>query len=108
MPRTRTQTFGPGSLEGVTLKTWTRRSESDGSKMIKGKIEGVYTVYCGEGWEHDVEIDIDVSGWTSEEHEDAQMVVDAHEGHNAFFFVAQEIDFFLYDWIDPCLLEDEL
>lgn len=105
MPHVRARTFGPGSIESIELRTWVSRQE-EGATQLKGKIEGTYTVYCGMGWEHDVDIDIDLGGWNVES--DTESLFDAHNGHNAYFFIAQEIDYFLDDWSDPCELEDEL
>ncbi len=105
MPHVNAMTFGPGSLENIELRTWVSRREGGATRM-KGKIEGTYTVYCGMGWEHDVDIDIDLGAWSNES--DSESLFDAHEGHNAFFFIAQEIEYDLEDWVDPCELEDEL
>lgn len=107
MPNVHTRTFGPGSLESITLKTWVSKREG-GRIRMKGRIEGTYTIYCGMGWTHEVEIDAEVSGWDTESDDVGTALRDADQGDNAFFFVSEQIGYELDDWFDPCELEDEL
>ena len=108
MPNVHTKTFGPGSLESITLKTWVA-NRGDRVRM-KGRIEGTYTIYCGMGWTHEVEIDTEVSGWDTESDDVGMALRDADRGDVdvSFFFVTEQIGYELDDWFDPCELEDEL
>lgn len=107
MPHTRKHTFGPGSLESMVLTTWVEKKTEDNVKY-KARFKGRYTVYCGNGWEHDVEIDETESGWLHEMGSIGRDIMNAHENGVALDFVGNLIDYALEDWFDPCDLEDEL
>lgn len=51
LPKRRRFTFGPGSLERMSLSAWVDRS---GQGRLQ--VQGQYTVYCGQGGEHVVSI----------------------------------------------------
>lgn len=78
-------TFGPGSLESVTLY---RRTVRDGAWEYR--IRGSFTVYCGNGWDHTA--DVTSSDWYS-------VTADPFDTYN----VAHElVNLALEDWSDPC------
>lgn len=88
-PPTRTYRGGPGSLEMVTITTWTNRH---GIGWIR--VYGEYDVYCGNGAEH--RVDLDVREWAAD-HVGADIDDAAHA------VIARALD---NDWFDPC--EDAL
>lgn len=89
--RTRTAdavTFGPGSLESITLYRRVRRA---GYVRRQVRVEGTTRVYCGAGGEHAVE----VSGpWTDP--------VDLDGAVDEAALAAQLVEWRLESWVDPC------
>ena len=101
--------FGPGSLESIAVRTWTvPRTER---KRLKARVEGVYTVYCGAGWQHNVAIRQEFTGWVNEKpfHEDVRALFDAHGGDEvaAATLAERAIEYQLEDWFDPCDAGDD-
>jgi len=107
MPHTTVQKFGPGSMESLTLTTWVSKREGDNLRY-KARLEGTYTVYCGNGWEHDVQIKEETSGWLHEMDQTGATIAKIEATGEAHEFVGEMINWALEDWFDPCDLEDEL
>jgi hypothetical protein len=87
-PPTKGYGFGPGSLEAITLTTWTNKHG-----IGKVRIAGWFMAYCGHGGEHPVRIDErgfagDFEGW--------------HTWQVALELCAVGLD----GWVDPCWDED--
>jgi len=107
MPHVEVNKFGPGRYESLVLKTWI--SKHDGSnKRITGRLEGTYTVYCGEGNEHDFEVKEDIVYWASETGPDTDALL-LFEIHNLLTTVdapyelaGRIVNYALEDWSDPC------
>lgn len=107
MSRVRCFRFGPGSLESIALRMWAvPRSHESQTRSVRARAIGSYTVYCGSGWEHLVDIyeqhtfdmerpadDLErqlVSAWTE------------HDTAAADAAAAELVDWALEDWSDPC------
>ena len=106
MPNVKTYNFGPGSLEGMTLSTWVSKREGD-LKRVSARLTGTYTVYCGMGWDHQIEIAEKTSGWNTEQHAEAVMIVALHSGSDKETELKHEVaellvDYALEDFEDPC------
>jgi hypothetical protein len=86
-PPRRSYRCGPGSLEMITVSTWTRRN------IGWVRVHGHYDVYCGNGNEHRVAID--EKAWAID-FVPYDLDTTAHE------MIALALD----DWSDPC--EDAL
>jgi hypothetical protein len=105
--RVRDFTFGLGSLESVTLRTWRTQKFGDENIQVHGRLTGTWTVYCGMGNDHTVEIDERVDGWLSERTRDSDVrhLVAAHVDSDedaAETLAHQLIEYGLEDWFDPC------
>ncbi len=102
--------FGPGALESVALMIWEIPEEQRRSRQsIVARAAGTYSVLCGGGWEHRVEIDaftgLDpaetagplgqalAAAWTKRDRAAAEEA--------ARLFVDQAFD----EWVDPCTLD---
>jgi len=111
---TRVFKFGPGSLEGVTLRVWAHRRDAD---HLFGRLEGWYTVYCGAGNDHQVAINEVHDGWKSrggaKYNLDGELpgLLAADDWLGSAFqgiqgaadnLAAQLIEWALEDWVDPC------
>lgn len=84
-PKRRRFTFGPGSLEAMALSAWTTKHG-----VGKLRIQGQFTVYCGNGGEHVVSI-------RDERH------ADTFDGCSPEGAAASMISDWLDDeWSDPC------
>lgn len=81
-------TFGPGSLESVTLVSWVAHH----TRWVRAK--GTYTVYCGSGNSHIVEVDerCPLSDCDSTDTADV-----------AYWLINSA----LQDWFDPCDTDEE-
>lgn len=106
MPRTKTHTFGPGSLESLFLKTHTMKSEPGFGKQVSARLSGTYRVFCGMGSEHTVEVDERVTIWDTE-HRDglAEQVAKAHAESDDVAIAEvtwRLLDWTLSVWSDPC------
>lgn len=105
MPHVEEHTFGPGSLESLVLKTWV--SKVNGSEtQITARLEGTYTVYCGEGWTHEVRVKESESGWNSESFEESTRLFQLHnfmdEVDTKYEIANDLVNYALEDWSDPC------
>lgn len=89
--RTRTKdftVFGPGSMESITLYRRTRNL-----RQPQVRVEGSFTVYCGMGNTHTVEI----SGpWDFHNSNDDWWNIDLENE------ARQLVEYELEDWFDPC------
>ena len=93
-------TFGPGSLESLHLKLW---REND-AEQVTARLTGGYRVYCGNGNEHTVEIEVDHSVPTTN-FLGRQIWRVYHLGDDVGDpeSIARELlEFALEDWSDPC------
>lgn len=116
MPHVKTHPFGPGQYESLVLKTWISKVEGSSfnrRERVTGRLEGVYTIYCGEGNEHDFEIKEDISAWNTEVlvgeiglESDAFLLFEIHNFINkvdAIYEIADRLmNNALEDWFDPC------
>lgn len=116
MPHVEEHRFGPGRLESLVLKTWVSKVNHHSDRRLTGRLEGTYTVYCGEGWEHEVTIKEDISAWASEilmgnTETDVHLLFETHHymgNPDARYTIADRlVEYALEDWSDPCT-EDEL
>lgn len=107
MPSINQHTFGPGSLESLVLKTWVSKVDN-GKRRLTGRLEGTYTVYCGNGWTHEVEVSEQVSAWAGPPHqdEDRDELFETHYGFNdrdqTYNLVNRMVNYALEDFEDPC------
>lgn len=110
MPVTTTHTFGPGSLEDVTLTSWVSKREGD-DRQITLTLKGTFRVYCGYGWEHTLDVNIRDGAWTGEAGSYTADILAAHKGDEeaAWKLTDVLIQMTLDDeWEDPCLAEQEV
>lgn len=91
--------FGPGSLEAVTL--FTRGVRLDGHAQVQVRLEGTYRVYCGEGWEHQVDV-----AWPWSPQASYAPRSDASTDALSFYFAVghELVEAALADWNDPCVV----
>lgn len=114
MARSRIITFGPGSLESVELRLWAKNRTY--GAVVCAEIRGWFTVYCGAGNSHTV----DISG--ARECVDratfAQQTRDGYtDGASGAILAAYDLrseddayaaaswlvqEYALEDWADPC------
>ena len=124
MPHVETHRFGPGQYESLVLRTWISKVDGD-NRRLSARLEGAYTVYCGEGNEHDAPIAEGVDAWSSELHatEDMEstpfLLFEIHhfgDDQEARYTVADRLiyivadrlmEFALEDWEDPCTDDGE-
>ncbi len=99
MPNTRTHTFGPGIFESFTLTTWVGKSVGK-LKRYHARLEGIYTVYCGNGNEHDQEIKITEAEWSNTSL--GREIAYTHEEDVKLELVDNMLNWALEDWSDPC------
>lgn len=95
-------TFGPGSLESITLAHRTRHIGYDRAQV---KATGSWTVYCGFGNDHSVAIN---TGWQDL----GDALAESGQGVGAFsdqraviewdLVAGTLVDWELEDWSDPC------
>jgi hypothetical protein len=89
-------TFGPGSLEGVTLAVRQRRA---GYTRLQYRIVGWYPLYCGAGNTHYADV---TSQWVNGDELSGLLPLtvdgDAHREDIAHALVEWTIE----DWEDPC------
>ena len=99
--RTQQFTFGPGSLESVTLRVYTHRRDQE---HLIAKLDGSYTVYCGAGNSHTVSIKEEMHGWTMGTQEFDRWMKAAYAGveGQAQQIADQLIEWALDGWEDPC------
>ena len=112
MPHVREHPLGPGQYESMTFKTWVSKVDGYGRERITGRLEGTYTVYCGEGNEHDFEVKEDMSFWNNEIaygdglESDSFLLFEIHhamDSVNAVYEIAGRLaGYALEDWSDPC------
>ena len=109
MSRTTVATFGPGSMESLELKVWTKRRVGD-MRQIRASLKGTYYVYCGMGYEHTHEVNETDGAWDGERDSYALDVIGARDGDlDATERLAQfMLDGSLEDWSDPCQDIDEV
>jgi hypothetical protein len=111
--RVRSFRFGPGRLESMRLRMWAvPRRDPSHTKAVRAEAVGVFTVYCGSGWEHQVDIeerhtfDLDRPADEIDRHlASAWREGDEDAADDA---TSQLIDWALEDWADPCLDLDEM
>ncbi len=85
LPKRRRFTFGPGSLEQMVLSAWTNKHG-----VGKLRVQGSFTIYCGNGGEHTVSIYDD-------------RYADSFEGCSPEGAASAMIQDYLDDeWSDPC------
>jgi hypothetical protein len=84
----RSTTFGPGSMESLRLTSWTKSS----SGIRWARLSGFYSVYCGMGNTHTV--DIEIRDWATE--------TDPDDEADRLLNIALE------DWSDPCSEMEEM
>ena len=98
--RTRTKNahhFGPGRLESLTLYERTGRNP----RRHQYRIEGTFTVYCGNGWDHSAYLN---GMWA-----DVRSLVDyglddiTDVDRIADILVEWELE----DWFDPCETQED-
>ncbi len=101
MPHVKKHTFGPGVFESMTLTTWVGKSEGK-AKRWHARLEGTYTVYCGNGNEHGQEIKITEIEWSSSDSALGRVIAYAHEEEVNLELVDNMLNWALEDWSDPC------
>lgn len=89
-------TFGPGSLERLVLERRGVRLD-DGHPQVQARLSGVYVVYCGEGWDHQVPIATD---WVPTSDLGPFSDRDTSEWRDREAHALVEVA--LSDWADPC------
>lgn len=104
--RNRTYTFGPGYHESLVLTASCRRKQGD-SRQISLRLTGTVPIYCGFGWEHTANINVETSVWTSEKGELSRIVAEMWENFDAevdgkYRIAAILTEEALEDWYDPC------
>ncbi len=112
MPHVNEHKFGPGQYESLVLKTWVSKVDGYARQRLTGRLEGTYTVYCGEGNEHDFNIKETIGHWNHEINyepgleTDATLLFEIH--HNSDTVDARHelagriVNYALEDWSDPC------
>lgn len=100
---TKSVRFGPGQYESLTLRITCRRRQEETARL-RANLEGTYTVYCGNGSEHQVAVKEMSDIWTSESGDEARLVAAAYGGDvdAAHELAGLLVDFALEDYIDPC------
>lgn len=77
-PRSRTRLFrfGPGYLESIALRVWTKPSRSalDGSKFYGARIEGSVDLCDGNGYLERVPVYAEDAAWSNEPHDHARLI----------------------------------
>lgn len=107
MGRVRSFRFGPGRLESMRLRMWAvPRRDPSHAKNVRAEAVGVFTVYCGAGWEHQVDIEerhtFDIDRPADDlDHRLAAAWKDSDDDA-ADDATSQLIDWALEDWSDPC------
>ena len=102
---TRVFTFGPGSMESLTLRVWANRRDVE---HLYARLEGSFTIYCGAGNDHTVAIKESTTTWMSENTDEARWMADSFRGVQgaADNLAAQLVEWAVEGWVDPCQ-EDE-
>lgn len=112
MSRVRSFRFGPGSLESVAIRMWAvPRARESQVRSIKARAIGSYTVYCGMGWEHLVDIDewhtFDLERPVDELERRLATAWTENDVGAADAAAAELVDWSLEGWEDPCSCEEE-
>lgn len=106
MARSRVVKFGPGSLESVELRQWLR-PRTQGAILVS-EIRGFFTVYCGAGNEHTVEVTERVethsASHLAEREQCGSLALGARAGNmdDAFLLAHELVEWALEDWVDSC------
>lgn len=109
---TRQFTFGPGSLEDLTLSLWHRKQ----SNTIEAKLVGTYRIYCGNGGDHveyvEARHSYDAGRTRGRAPGDGGEAADAYHGTGdvgtARRHIAEQlVQWGTEDWSDPCDTADE-
>ncbi len=112
MSRVKSFRFGPGSLESVELRMWAVPRRYEGlMKQVKAQAVGSYRLYCGRGWEHQVDIDeaftFDLERPVDDIHRRLAAAWAGRDDGAAFDATGQLVDWALDDWTDPCGVDSE-
>lgn len=112
MPHVKENKFGPGQFESLVFKTWVSKVQGYGKERVTGRLEGTYTVYCGEGNTHDFDVKETISYWNTEINYEAGLETDGallFEIHNfinkldhLYEIAGRLVNYALEDWSDPC------
>jgi hypothetical protein len=112
MSRVRSFRVGPGSLELISLRMWAvPRAHEGQARAVRAQATGSYTVYCGHGWDHTVDIDerhtFDLERPADELERRLATAWTEHNVGAANAAVAELVDWALEGWEDPCSWEEE-
>ncbi len=104
-----TLTFGPGSLESLTLVI-TSTDRITHPRHFRARLTGSYSIFCGMGNEHTIEIDADEEMYETDKGEMVDHIRRAREGDIAAkeAFAHIMIEWAVEDWFDPCDVGDEV
>lgn len=102
--------FGPGSLESLDLRVWSRNRTY--GAVLCARVEGTFRVYCGAGSEHTVEISerLEAPRASAERDETAAWLVAARDDRSedaACELAHLLVNYALEDWSDPCSGPDD-
>lgn len=86
-----TYVFGPGALERIEARV----SYLHGHKHVR--VQGLFSIYCGMGNEHTVEINARRECIGS-----CAGSIRSEVGDDLYLIVSRIVDFELEDWFDPC------
>jgi hypothetical protein len=98
-------------MESITLRLWrvpNKYSRDADNYRVRGSVAGFFTVYCGAGNGHTVEINEELDAWMSDVGRDSIVghVADLwlSNDNDAAWQLASEVvyELALDDWFDPC------
>jgi len=110
MSRVRSFRFGPGSLESIWLRMWAvPRAHQSEARSVRAHANGSYTVYCGHGWDHAVDIDERHTFFLEQPADDLERRLASawtkHDTGAAADAANELVDWALEGWTDPCACE---
>lgn len=88
-------TFGPGSLESITMESDKRICDHLGESQTRYRVVGTYRIFCGMGNDHTKEI---AGQWTCTCNDHRVWQWDDSPWEMASALVELELE----DWFDPC------
>lgn len=105
LPVRRGDPFGEWAERRVRVARYTK---DDANDPVAITVSGVYSVYCGMGWEHAVQIEQRHQVWPGDDLWDLALRAWKDRAPDAAAEVAAElVDRQLEDWFDPCDTGDE-
>lgn len=91
--------FAAGSLESLTLRVWARPRTY--GAIICARLEGAYSVYCGNGWEHTTQVCERLEETAAGDSALARLQR-TRDDADAYAVAEEILAYALEEWSDPC------